>query len=405
MGTYNSFRHNILHLDLDTFFVSVERLLDPALAKRPVIVGGNPFGRGVVAGCNYEARAFGVHSAQPIRRAYRLCPQAVFLHGNYIHYAEYSKLVREILTDLAPICETSSVDEFYLDLSLTERLKGDTYRWAQEIRKTVSGETQLPLSCGLATNKLIAKVATTEVAKKGDARHFRVADGEEALFLSPFNIRALPGVGEVNETKLLQLGVRRIGQLAETPVPILSRFFGRKAGNNLHERAQGIDHSPVRPTHEQKSYSREQTFGEDTIDVQKLYSILLSLSSALASDLRKAKLLTSKLTLKLRYSDFTTVTKTLTCSWTNQDQSIYRLAEKLFRALWTRRVRVRLLGLEANTFLEDLEQQFLFEEEHDVDPLYSAIDSLREKYGKRIIGFAGASAPRMHVITPHGVAA
>jgi DNA polymerase-4 len=386
-------RHaDILHLDLDTFFVSVERLLDPALNNRPVIVGGNPFGRGVVAGCSYEARAYGVRSAMPIRRAYRLCPDAAYLHGSYIHYAEYSKLVREMLTELAPICQVSSVDEFFLDLSRTESLKGDTYRWAQAIRREVSGETKLPLSCGLASNKLIAKVATTEVAKKGEERHFKVAGGEEAPFLAPFNIRALPGVGEVNEGKLLQLGAQRIGQLAQTPLPILARIFGQKAGRNLQERAQGIDLSPVLPTREQKSYSRETTFGEDTIEPAKLFATLLSLSSTLASDLREAKLLTCKLTLKLRYSDFTTVTKTLTCSWTNQDQTIYRLAEKLFRALWTRRVRVRLLGLEANSLLDDLEQEYLFQEEKASDPLYTTIDSIREKYGKKLVGFASAMA-------------
>jgi DNA polymerase-4 len=384
--------NHILHLDLDTFFVSVERLLDPALNNRPVIVGGNPFGRGVVAGCSYEARAFGIHSAMPIRRAYRLCPDAAYLHGSYIHYAEYSKLVREMLTELAPICQVSSVDEFFLDLSRTESLKGDTYRWAQSIRKEVSGETMLPLSCGLASNKLIAKVATTEVAKKGEARHFKVAGGEEAAFLSPFNIRALPGVGEVNEIKLIQLGVRRIGQLAQTPVPILSRFFGRKAGSNLHERAQGIDHSLVLPTREQKSYSRSRTFTEDLLEPDLLYSELLSLSSQLASDLRGAKLLTKKITLTLRYSDFSSFTKTLTCSWTNKDQEIYRLASKLFDGLWTRRMRIRLLGLEANTLLEDLEQQYLFQEAKAADPLYTAIDSLRDKYGKRIVGFASGMA-------------
>jgi DNA polymerase IV len=384
--------NQIVHLDLDTFFVSVERILDPKLENRPVIVGGNPFGRGVVAGCSYEARAFGIHSAMPIRRAYRLCPDAAFLNGSYMYYAEYSKLVREMLTEFAPICQAASVDEFYLDLSRTESLKGDTYRWAQAIRKEVSGETNLPLSCGLASNKLIAKVATTEVAKKGEARHFKVAGGEEAEFLSPFNIRALPGVGEVNEIKLMQIGVRRIGQLAETPVPILSRFFGRKAGSNLHERAQGIDHSVVLPTREQKSYSRSKTFGEDLMEPDKLYSELLSLSSQLASDLREAKLLTKKITLTLRYSDFSSFTKTITCSWINKDQEIYRLASKLFRELWTRRLRIRLLGLEANALLEDLEQQYLFQEEKAADPLYTAIDSIRDKYGKRSVGFAGAIA-------------
>ena len=391
----------VFHLDLDTFFVSVERLLDPKLRDRPVVVGGNPFGRGVVAGCSYEARAYGIHSAQPIRRAYRLCPQAVFLHGSYIHYAEYSKLVGEILRELAPVCEAASIDEFYLDLSATERLKGDTYRWAQEIQRTVHGETALPISGGLASNKLIAKVATTQVAKKvhretTNARHHFVERGREAAFLAPFEIRAMPGIGEVTEQKLLELGVRRIGQLAETPVPILSRFFG-KTGRSLHERAHGIDHSPVRPGREQKSYSREQTFGEDTIEVQALFSTLLSLSSTLAADLRKAHLLTGKLTLKLRYSDFTTVTRSVTCSWTNLDLTIYRMAEKLFRALWTRRVRVRLLGLEATALLPDLEQDLLFTEPNTLDPIYPTIDQLRSKYGKSVIGFAGALTTSKHL--------
>jgi DNA polymerase-4 len=297
-----------------------------------------------------------------------------------------------MLEELAPICEPSSVDEFFLDLSHTERLQGDTYKWAQAIRKDVSGHTKLPLSCGLASNKLIAKVATSEVAKKGDMRHYRVPEGEEAAFLSPFDVGALPGVGEVNEQLLLELGAYKIGQLAQMPVQILTRFFGRKAGNNLHDRALGIDYSLVRPSREQKSYSRASTFSEDTLDPNTLFSSLLTLSSALASELREAKLLTDKLTLKLRYSDFHTVTKTLSCSWTNRDQDIYNLAKKLFMQLWTRRVRVRLLGLETNSVLQDLEQLYMFTEEKPSDPLYSAMDSLRDKYGKRIVGFASALA-------------
>ncbi len=252
----------IVHLDLDTFFVSVERILDPKLERRPVIVGGNPFGRGVVAGCSYEARAFGVHSAQPIRQAYRLCPQAAFLHGSYLYYAEYSRLVTAMLKEFVPLCEKSSVDEFYLDLSHTERLMGDGYRWAQEIRKTVNGETHLPLSFGLATNKLIAKVATSEVAKNNADRHFKVPEGQERAFLAPFPVRALPGIGEKIEEKVTTLGIETLGQLARTPVQVLQRFFG-KNGRTMNEHANGIDYSPVIETREQKSYSREQTFVEE----------------------------------------------------------------------------------------------------------------------------------------------
>jgi len=380
----------ILHLDLDTFFVSVERILDPKLEHRPVIVGGNPFGRGVVAGCSYEARAFGVHSAQPIRQAYRLCPEAVFLHGSYIYYAEYSKLVSQMLREFVPLCEKSSVDEFYLDLSHTERLKGNSYIWAQEIRKAVNGETHLPLSFGLATNKLVAKVATSEVAKNNFDRHWQVREGNERQFLSPFPVRALPGIGEKMEDKVTTLGIETIGQLARTPVQVLQRFFG-KNGRKMNEHANGIDYSPVIETREQKSYSREQTFGEDTISTEKIYATLLALSSQLAEDLRNAKFFTGKLTLKLRYTDFNTVTKTIGCSYTNRDRDIYQIAQKLFRQLWTRRVRVRLLGIEATSLLDDLEQQFLFAEEK-VTGIYPVIDTLRSKYGSSIIQFAGALA-------------
>ncbi len=382
---------HILHMDLDTFFVSVERLLDPKLNGKPVIVGGNPYGRGVVAGCSYEARAFGVHSAQPIRQAFRLCPTAAFLHGNYLHYAEYSKLVSELLRELTPVCERASVDEFYLDLSRCERLTGNAYEWAQSIQHTVQGETELPISFGLAANKLIAKVATTEVAKKGAARHHTVELGREREFLSPFPIRALPGIGAVSEEQLEAYGIRRIGQIAELPSMLLQRLFG-KTGQNLHQRANGIDHSPVITTREQQTYSRERTFGADTLDPEFLFSQLLSIASELASDLRAAKILTQKLTVKLRYTDFQTVTKTLSCSWTNEDRTIYKLAEKLFRAVYTRRVKVRLLGIEAHSLLPDLEQEFLFTETKPFNPVYATIDLLKEKYGKKIIGFAATHA-------------
>ena len=245
-------------MDLDTFFVSVERLLDPALNKKPVIVGGTPTERGVVAGCSYEARAYGIQSAMPLRQAYRLCPTAVFMHGHYTHYGEYSKLVSEILNDLAPQIEKSSVDEFYLDLSGCQRLKGNAFAWAKEIQKTVNGETRLPLSNGLATNKLVAKVATTQVAKKDVSRAYVVSTGEESTFLAPLPIRAMPGIGEVTEQMLLTYGMHNIGQIAKTPLQLLQKLFG-KTGKSLYEHANGIDYSSVIPSREQKSISRETT--------------------------------------------------------------------------------------------------------------------------------------------------
>jgi DNA polymerase IV len=387
MGTNSQGKASIIHIDMDTFFVSVERLLDQKLEKQPVIVGGSPFGRGVVAGCSREARMFGVHSAMPIRQAYRLCPRAVFLRGNYIHYAEYSRLITEMIADIVPLMEKSSVDEFYLDLSHCERWKGSAFDWGQEIQKMVRGETNLPLSFGLATNKLVAKVATTQVAKKQiETPRYQVEPGNEASFLAPFPIRAMPGIGEATETTLTPFGIYKIGQLAQTPYQLLQRLYG-KTGKSLHEKANGIDHSPVITTDEQKSYSRAETFSEDTIDGEQLSTELLRLASKLGSDLRHAKVFAGKITLTLRYSDFTTVTKCISCSYTNQDQEIHRIAEKLFRQLWTRRVRVRLLAIEATSLLEDLAQDYLFTE-YNEQGLYRACDGLRATYGKQIVGFA-----------------
>jgi DNA polymerase-4 len=395
MSTYS--HSNIIHMDMDTFFVSVERLLDPKLKGRPVIVGGDPFGRGVVAGCSREARAYGIHSAMPIRRAYRLCPDAAYLRGNYLHYGEYSRTVTELLRSLAPVVEKSSIDEFYLDLSHTERLTGSAYDWAQRMQKDIMGETELPLSLGVATNKLVAKVATTQVAKNNLVHHHRVDAGSERAFFAPYPIRVLPGIGEKTELSLLPFGIRTLGELAQTPVPLLERLYG-KTGRALAERSQGVDHAPVITTRDQKSYSREETFMEDTLDLSKLFGTLMALSSRLAEDLRDASVLTEKITLKLRYSDFTTVTRTRTCSWTNQDQSIYRIVEKLFKELWTRRVRVRLLGIESSSLITDVEQHPLFTsatdgtEKKPLDTVYTMFDGLRDKYGKRVIGFASALA-------------
>jgi len=382
---------NIVHMDMDTFFVSVERLLDPKLHNRPVIVGGSPYGRGVVAGCSYEARAYGVHSAMPIRQAFRLCPKAVFLHGHYIHYAEYSRYVTKMLEDIAPIVEKSSVDEFYLDLSHTERLKGDAYRWAQLIQKEINGDTKLPLSFGLATNKLVAKVATTERAKRVQGKHFRVEPGKEREFFAPMEVAALPGVGPVMERELIADGYDTIGRLASGDVSRLQKQYG-KVGYDLVQKANGIDHRIVAPTVEQKSYSREETYYEDTLDVNQILATLLSLSSRLAQDLREGKVLTEKITLKLRYSDFQTVTKTINTSYTNSDQDIYKLALKLFTTLWTRRVRVRLLGIDASSLLNDLKPAELFDDPIDErkNQLSTVFDALREKYGNTIIGYAPA---------------
>jgi DNA polymerase IV len=389
MGTYTSdISRQVLHMDLDTFFVSVERLLDPALNKKPVIVGGSPFERGVVAGCSYEARTFGIHSAMPLRQAYRLCPTAIFMHGHYAHYGEYSRLVSEILNELAPQIEKSSVDEFYLDLSGCERLKGNTYSWAKEIQRTVNGETHLPLSIGLAANKLVAKIATTQFAKKDVTKAYIVEGGTERQFLSPLPIRAMPGIGEATEQILLTYGMHHIGQIAQTPIQLLQKLFG-KTGKKLHEHANGIDLSSIVPSREQKSISRETTFAQDTFEVDKIVSTLHALATDLAEELRSQSVMAGRITVKLRYSDFTTVTRGLTISFTTVTQEIYRIAEKLLRSLWTRRVRIRLIGIEAGNLIEDFSQLFLFNiDEKKNNKLDSILDTLNLKYGDKSLVYA-----------------
>ena len=378
----------VLHMDLDTFFVSVERILDPTLKQKPVIVGGTPFERGVVAGCSYEARAYGIHSAMPLRQAYRLCPNAVFMHGHYAHYGEYSRLVAEILDELAPQIEKSSVDEFYLDLSGCERLKGNTFTWAKEIQRTVNGETNLPLSIGLASNKLVAKIATTQIAKKDTDKAFSVQNGGEESFLAPMQIRAMPGIGEVTEKTLYEYGMHLIGQIAQTPIQLLQKLFG-KTGKTLHEHAHGIDHSSVIPSRPQKSISRETTFTTDTYEVDKVIATLHILSTDLAEELRSHSVMAGKITVKLRYSDFTTFTKGFTISYTSITQDIYKIAEKLLRSLWTRRVRVRLIGVEATNLIEDFSQLFLFNStEQKSKKIDVLVDSLNLKYGDKSIVYA-----------------
>ena len=380
-------KRQILHMDLDTFFVSVERLMDPKLASKPVIVGGSPFERGVVAGCSYETRAYGVHSAMPLRQAFRLCPNAVFLRGHYSHYGEYSKLVKEILTEIAPQIEKSSVDEFYLDLTGCERLKGNTLKWAKEIQRTVTGETNLPLSFGLAANKLVAKVATTQYGKHSEFKGYEVTAGAEGSFLAPLPIRALPSIGEVTEQTLLSYGMHRVGQIAQTPISLLQRLFG-KTGKRLYEYSNGIDLSPILPQSEKKSISRENTFSEDTFEVEKIVSTLHMLCSDLSEELRSSTVLAKKISVKLRYSDFNTVSKTQSVSYTNSTQDIYRIAEILLRKVWTRRIRVRLIGVEASDFIDDLAQFYLFTEGKKEKEIDTVVDSLNRKYGNNSILYA-----------------
>ncbi len=381
-----------MHLDMDTFFVSVERVLDPALNGRPVIVGGTPFERGVVAGCSREARQYGVHSAMPLRRAYELCPRAVFLHGHHQHYMEYSDRVTEILTDSVPVLEKASVDEFYLDLSGCERIMGSDSDWGRSLKRTVVGEVGLPLTYGIARNKLVAKVATNVGKKIGD---LYVPEGTEERFMAPHPIRIMPGIGEVTEREMLSMGIHLIGDIARLSPQVLSHLYGR-VGITLHDHARGIDNSPIRPYRKQKSLGSEHTFHEDVLDPTVVLASLRRLSQKVGQELRERSLMTKTVTFKLRYADFVTVTKAMHCDYTNGDKALYTLAERAFSDLYTRRVRVRLVGITTSDLTEDCSQLFLFSDEEEKDGnLYARLDELRRRFGRNAIMYGSVLEQRM----------
>lgn len=380
-----------LHLDMDTFFVSVERLLDPTLTGKPVIVGGSPFQRGVVAGCSREVRVFGVHSGMALSRAYDLCPRAIFLPPNHTLYGEYSERVAELLTDTVPVMEKASVDEFYLDISGCERALGQEDAWSAQLKRTITGELRLPLTYGIARNKLVAKVATTVGKRVGD---LRVPDGTEQCFLAPQPIRIMPGVGEVLERELLDLNMTRIGDITRLSERIFVRMYG-KSGRTLHEHARGIDTSPILPYRRRKSVSSEHTFDEDVLDPRVLLATYRRLAARVARDLRAHRFLTKTVTVKLRYADFVTVTRTLHCEYTHADHVLYALAERAFRDLHSRRVRVRLVGLGTSDFIDDYEQLFLFaEEEQKYDRLYNGLDLIRDRFGRDAITYGSVLEER-----------
>ncbi|MFN9802126.1 MAG: DNA polymerase IV, partial [Bacteroidota bacterium] len=307
---------SILHMDLDTFFVSVERLLDRRLEGRPILIGGTS-DRGVVASCSYEARAFGVHSAMPMKLARQLCPEAVVIRGNSYNYLKYSDLVSEIVRGSVPVFEKTSVDEFYCDLTGMDRFFG-CYRFAGELRQKVIRESGLPISFGLSVNKTVSKVATGEAKPNNQ---LQVPGGSERDFLAPLSIRCIPMVGDKTYQTLRNLGVSQVGTLQEMPVELLQRALGEN-GLLIWKKANGIDPSPVVPFHERQSISTERTFDRDTTDVHKLRGLFIAMAENLAYQLRRGGKLTSCITVKLRYTDFQTHTIQERIPYTSADHLI-----------------------------------------------------------------------------------
>ncbi len=365
----------IVHMDLDSFFVSVERLRDSRLVGKPVIVGGLS-DRGVVAACSYETRAFGVRSAMPMRMALKLCPDAIVLRGDFEAYAQHSDWVTRMIMDRAPVVEKASIDEFYLDMTGMERFFG-SYQFATDLRKRIQTETGLQISFGLSVNKTVSKVATNHVKPAGQ---FQVMPGEERAFLAPMPVGKIPMIGAVTAQTLRNMGIVHVGTLSQMPLKVLERTFG-KSGVMLWERANCIDWRPVVPYSEQKSLSKEITFEQDTTDVTLLRRILGSLTEQLAYDLRKMGQCTSCITVKLRYSNFDTHTRQISIPASASDHRLIPAVHELFEKLYDRRLLIRLIGVRFSKLLQGQEQLSLFDDGARLVPLYGAMDLLRNRYG------------------------
>jgi DNA polymerase-4 len=365
---------------MDCFFVSVERLLDPSLVGKPVVVGGDPNGRGVVASASYEARRFGVRSAMASRRAQELCPRLIFAPGHHHLYGEYHAKVREILARFAPGVEAASIDEFYLDFSGCNLLYDGVFPLLRRIRALIACELGLPSSAGLATNKLLAKIGS-RLAKPGGVMW--IPPGAEAEILAPLPVRAIPGVGPVAGATLERLGVTRVGHLASIPAQVLEAALG-SWGPELARKAHGESDSPVEEGGERKSVGHETTFEEDTADPLVLEATICHLVEKAAHRLRKAGMKAGGVTVKVRYSDFRTVTRSRALpAASDRDGELLAVARELMTGAVGRRVRVRLIGVSLERLRAGSEQLGLFTAARDarLASLFPAVDRVRAKYG------------------------
>ncbi len=365
----------ILHIDLDSFFVSVERLFDPSLISKPVIVGGTSE-RGVVSSCSYEARQFGIHSAMSTSKAKKLCPHAIFLHGRMSDYSTYSRMVTDIIADRAPLFEKASVDEFYIDLTGMDKYFG-AYKWAAELRQAIIEETKLPISWGLSTNKMLAKMATNEGKPNGQ---FEIELGKEQEFLDPKPVGKIPFCGEKTEKYLNEKGIKTIYDLRQFSREALYNWMG-KSGVDLWERAHGRATSTLQPYHEAKSMSSERTFDKDTDDAEWIKKVIIALAEKLAFELRGDKKLTRCVAIRLRYSDFETHTKQMAIPITSNSKVLTEKALHLFDEFYDHERKVRLIGVKFSQLELGAYQVNLFDDREKDILLYKAIDEMKTKHG------------------------
>lgn len=375
---------SIVHMDLDSFFVSVSCLDHPKLKGKPVLIGGTS-DRGVVASCSYEARAYGVHSGMPMKLARRLCPDALIVRGDYERYSYFSDMVTEIISERVPVYEKSSIDEFYIDLSGMDRFFG-CYKWATELRQRITKETGLPISFGMSENKTVSKVATGEAKPNGQQK---IDFGNEKTFLAPLPVRKIPMVGEKTAHLLKTMGVEKIETVQQMPMELMESVLGDN-GISIWKKANGIDNTPVEPYNERKSLSTEETFEQDTIDVDYLKSLIVSMTEKLAFQLRTEDKLTACVTIKIRYSNFDTHTMQSRIPYTSNDHTLIARAKELFDKLFDRRMLIRLIGVRFSHLVGGGYQINLFEDSEEMIRLYQAMDKLRQRFGdtsiRRAIG-------------------
>ena len=368
-------KKSILHLDLDTFFISVERLLNSELLKKPVLVGGTG-SRGVVAACSYETRKYGVRSGMAMKMAKQLCPQAIVIRGNAGTYMKYSNLITDIIRDSVPLFEKTSVDEFYVDLTGMDRFFGN-YKFASELRKRIIKESGLPISFGLSQNKIVSKVATGEAKPNNQ---LKIDYGFEKAFLAPLPIRKIPMIGKAAAQTLIHLGIDRVKLIQEMPVEMLTSVMG-KNGKTIWNRANGIDNTPVIPYCERKSISIERTFNLDTIDVKKLRDTLTAMADTLCYQLRLGNKMTGCVSVKIRYSDFQTYNKQIRIPYTSADHIRLPVVMELFNKLYGRRILVRLIGVKFSHLVGGHYQINLFDDNEKTLNLYKSLDHIRNRFG------------------------
>jgi len=369
----------IVHLDLDTFFVSVERLANSKLEGKPVIIGGMS-DRGVVAACSYESRKFGVHSAMPMQMAKRLCSHAVFIRGDMDLYSKYSRMVTEIIAEKAPLYEKASIDEHYLDITGMDRFFG-SLQWTHELRRYIIKETGLPISFGLSTNKTVSKIATGEAKPNGG---LHIPPRQVKPFLFPLSIKKIPMIGRKNYRLLRSMGVSTIKTLSMIPPDMMEQVMG-KNGIVIWRKANGIDPAPVKPYHERKSTGTERTFDKDTIDVKRLKEILISMVEKTAFELRRSNKLTGNVTVKIRYSNYDTHTLRQRIAYTSFDHVLIPVALELFERLYNRRMLIRLIGVRFSDLVTGHQQLNMFEDTPEMAGLYQAMDHIRKRFGSKAI--------------------